>query len=152
MLVRKHDLTDKSFIVFILSTVTLLQISHMVYLVAVTCVQITCYYNRVWLYIISTNTKMFKNPKWITFDILGLCNQLLTSHHNAQRAIQLFIDRRANTILIDRIRSLTGNIQPRVDDPRSNVRFNLKIIFISKIAYFSYDDHLVSAVDHGSRS
>ena len=96
--------------------------------------------------------KMFKNPKWITFDILGLCNQLLTSHHNAQRAIQLFIDRRANTILIDRIRSLTGNIQPRVDDPRSNVRFNLKIIFISKIAYFSYDDHLFSAVDHGSRS
>ena len=35
--------------------------------VTVTCVHITCCNNRVWLYIISTNTKMFKNPKWITF-------------------------------------------------------------------------------------
>lgn len=48
---------------------------------------------------------MFKNPKWITFDILGLCNQLLATQLT-QRAIQQFNDLQQNTILIDRIRSL----------------------------------------------
>ena len=84
----------------------------------------------MWLYIISTNTKMFKNPKWITFDILGLCNQLLATQ---QRAIQLFNDLQRNdslrnTILIDRIRSLAIISLCTIQDP-------WEIIFSSKIVY-----------------
>lgn len=89
-------------------------------------VQITCYYNRVWLYIISTNTKMFKNPKWITFDILGLCNQLLATHHTTwhstvQRSSIGYDLYRPYTIIVD-------HFHLRVYDPRSIEQLNLSII------------------------
>ena len=95
-------------------------------------VQITCYYNRVWLYIISTNTKMFKNPKWITFDILGLCNQLLATHqttwHSTVQQSSTGYDRdRPYTIIVE-------NFQLRVYDPKSIEQLNLELIFTSKIA------------------
>ena len=90
-------------------------------------VQITCYHNRVWLYIISTNTKMFKNPKWITFDILGLCNQLLATQL-IQRAIQLFNDLQPNTILIDRVRSLAiiSSSKCTIQDPLNGDHFQFQ--------------------------
>ena len=96
-------------------------------------VQITCYYNRVWLYIISTNTKMFKNPKWITFDILGLCNQLLATHHTTWHST---VQRSSIKYDLDRPYTIIDNLlQLRGYDPRYIEGINLEIIFTSKIAF-----------------
>ena len=80
----------------------------------------------MWLYIISTNTKMFKNPKWITFDILGLCNQLLATHHTTwhstvQRSWKTGYD-------LDRPYTIIGDhFQLKVYDPRSIERRSFSV-------------------------
>ena len=89
-------------------------------------VQITCYHNRVWLYIISTNTKMFKNPKWITFDILGLCNQLLATQLT-QRAIQLLNDLQRFSAEYDLDTIIGDHFQLKVYDPRSIERRSFSV-------------------------